>query len=205
MKLSIKNGRNNKVHIFFDDQYSLTVDGEYWFSSPWCIKKEIDDEEKEELKEEIECRRAWMSALDLLTMRSHSKKEIIDKLRRKYSKTAASLAAEKAVNLGLINDETFAEMYANELLNRKKYGISRIKNELRLKGISADIIESVVSSLDIDAKESIINLIDRKYARKLTDEKGRRSVISALQRLGYNYYDIKSALSEYEIEEIDEW
>ncbi len=205
MKLSFKHGKNNKIHIFFDEQYSLTTDSEYWFSSPWCRVKEIDEEDIEELREEIECRRAWMSALDLLEMRSHSKREIIQKLRRKYSQNAAELAAEKAVGLGLICDESFAEMYANELLNRKKYGIQRIKNELRLKGISADTVESVVSSLDIDAKESIINLVERKYARKLADEKGRRSVIAALQRLGYSYYDIKSALSEFDVEEIDEW
>ncbi len=205
MKLSFKNGRNNKIHIFFDNEYSLTVDSEYWFSSPWCRTKEIDEEEKEELKEEIECRRAWMSTLDLIEMRSHSEKEIVQKLRRKYSQNAAELAAKKAVELGLICDEAFAEMYASELLNRKKYGIQRVKNELRLKGISNDIIESVISSLDIDAKESIINLVERKYARKLTDEKGRRSVIAALQRLGYSYCDIKAALSEFDVEEIDEW
>ncbi len=206
MKLSIKNGKNNKIHIFFDDEYSLTVDSEYWYTSPWCIKKEIDEEEKEELSEEIECRRAWLKTLDLISMRSHSQKEIVTKLRQKFSQNAAELAAKKAVELGLICDESFAEMYANELLHRKKYGVSRIKNELRMKGISSDITESVISSLDIDAKESIINLVERKYARKINDEKGRRSVIAALQRLGYSYSDIKSALREFGAnEEIDEW
>ena len=206
MKLSVKNGRNNKIHIFSDDEYSLTVDSEYWYTSQWCTRKEIDEDEFEELKEDIENRRAWNSALDLLSIRSHSKKELVMKLRRRYSQNAAELAAEKAVGLGLLDDEGFAEMYAKELLERKKFGISRIKNELRLKGISSQIIESTISSLDIDAKESIISLIERKYARKLTDEKGRRSVIAALQRLGYSYSDIMSALREVsECDEYEEW
>lgn len=206
MKLSVKNGRNNKIHIFLDDEYSLTVDSEYWYTSPWCIKKEIDEEEKEELAEEIECRRAWNNALDLLSVRSHSQKELVGKLRRKYSQNAAELAAQKAVELGLLDDEAFAEMYARELIERKKYGLVRVKNELKLKGISSHIIESVLFSIDIDAKESIINLVNRKYARKLTDEKGIRSVIAALQRLGYSYSDIKSALREFDApEEFDEW
>ena len=207
MKLSVKNGRNNKIHIFFDEEYSLTVDSEYWYTSEWCVKKEIDEEEAELLKEEIEARRAWLSLLDLLSIRSHSKKEIVLKLRRKYSQSSAELAAQKAEGLGLLDDEAFAQMYANELLQRKKYGISRIKNELRLKGIDSDIIESVVYSLDIDAKESIINLINRKYLRKLDDEKGRRNVIAALQRLGYSYSDIVAALRQISDaeDEYEEW
>ena len=199
MKLSVKNGKNNKIHIFVDEEYSLTVDSEYWYTSPWCVKKEIDEEDFEELKEEISYRRAWLNALDLISMRSHSEKELITKLRRKYSQNTAEAVAEKAAELGLIDDEAFAEMYARELIERKKYGISRVKNELRLKGISSHIIESVLLSLDIDSKESIISLVERKYARKLSDEKGRRQVISALQRLGYSYSDIRSALNEFQL------
>ncbi len=205
-KLSVKNGRDNKIHIFFDDNYSLTVDNEYWYTSEWCTKKEIDEEEKEELKEEIECRRAWNSAIELLSIRSHSQKELVLKLRRKYSQNAAELAARKAVELGLLDDEDFAQMYARELVERKKYGLSRVKNELRMKGISSDIVESVISSLDIDVKQSIINLVNRKYIRKLSDEKGKRNVIASLQRLGYSYSDIQSALREIDVfDETDEW
>lgn len=206
MKLSTKSGRENKIHIFLDGEYSLTVDSEFWFTSRWCRIKEIDEEDLEELREDIEMRRAWLKALDLLSLRSHSQKELIVKLRRKYSQETAEAVAHKAAELGLIDDEAFAEMYARELIERKKYGISRVKNELRLKGISSHIIESVIFSLDFDSKESIINLVERKYARKLSDEKGRRQVIAALQRLGYSYSDIRAALSEFDIsDETDEW
>jgi len=206
MKLSTKSGRENKIHIFLDGEYSFTVDSEFWFTSGWCRIKEIDEEDLEELREDIEMRRAWLKALDLLSLRSHSQKELIVKLRRKYSQETAEAVAHKAAELGLIDDEAFAEMYARELIERKKYGISRVKNELRLKGISSHIIESVIFSLDFDSKESIINLVERKYARKLSDEKGRRQVIAALQRLGYSYSDIRAALSEFDIsDETDEW
>lgn len=206
MKLSTKSGRENKIHIFLDGEYSLTVDSEFWFTSRWCRIKEIDEEDLEELREDIEIRRAWLKALDLLSVRSHSQKELVGKLRRKYSQETAEAVAHKAAELGLIDDEAFAEMYARELVERKKYGISRVKNELRIKGISSHIIESVIFSLDFDSKESIINLVERKYARKLSDEKGRRQVIAALQRLGYSYPDIRAALSEFDIsDETDEW
>ena len=50
MKLTTKPGRNNKIHIFADEEYSLTVDSEYWYTSPWCVKKEIDEEDFESVK-----------------------------------------------------------------------------------------------------------------------------------------------------------
>ncbi len=206
MKLTTKSGRENKIHIFLDGEYSLTVDSEFWFTSRWSRIKEIDEGDLEELREDIEMRRAWFKALDLLSIRSHSQKELVGKLRRKYSQETAEAVAQKAAELGLIDDETFAEMYAKELIERKKYGISRVRNELRLKGISSHTIESVLFSLDIDSKESIINLVERKYSHKLADEKGRRQVIAALQRRGFSYSDIKSALSDFVIsDEYDEW
>ena len=206
MKLTAKSGRENKIHIFIDDEYSLTVDSEFWFTSEWSRIEEIDEEDLEELREDVEMRRAWLKALDLLSIRSHSRKELTGKLRRKYSQNTAEAVAHKAAELGLIDDEAFAEMYAKELLERKKYGISRVKNELRLKSISSHIIESVLFSLDIDSKESIINLVERKYSHKLADEKGRRQVIAALQRRGFSYSDIKSALGEIDVsDEYVEW
>ena len=206
MKITTKNGRNNKIHIFIDEEYSLTVDSEYWHTSEWCRVKEIDEEDLEALREDIEMRRAWLNALDLISMRSHSEKELVMKLRRKYSQNIAEAVAHKASALGLIDDEAFAEMYAKELIERKKYGIARVKNELRLKGISSHIIESVLLSLDIDGKESIINLVERKYSHKLSDEKGRKQVIAALQRRGFSFSDIRAALSEFDsTEEFDEW
>lgn len=206
MKITTKNGRNNKIHIFIDEEYSLTVDSEYWYTSEWSRIKETDEEGLEELRLDIEMRRAWLNALDLISMRSHSEKELVQKLRRKYSQNTAEAVAEKASALGLIDDESFAEMYAKELIERKKYGVSRVKNELRLKGISSHIIESVLLSLDIDGKESIINLVEKKYSHKLADEKGRRQVIAALQRRGFSYSDIRAALSEFTAaEEFDEW
>ena len=201
MKIESKRGKGNKIHISLDGEYALTVDSDYWYTSRWFDKKEIDDEDVEELKEEIEKRRAFNNALDLISVRLHSRKELKDKLRRKYSETAAESAAEKAVGLGLVNDEYFAEIYASELCERKKYGLMRIRQELRQKGIDSDIIENVLSSLDFDSKESIIDIINKKYSRKLSDANDRKKVVAALQRLGYSFSDIRSAMNEFESED----
>lgn len=197
MKLSVKSGREDKVHIFIDSEYNLTVDAEYWYLSKYHTLSEIDDETYEEMEQEIEKRRAFKKGLSLSSSRLHSKYEIYQKLLRNFSKEASEYAADKCEEIGVINDRDFAELYASELLERKGMGISRIRLELRRKGVPNDISQEIIDSLECDENQQIKNLIEKKYFRRLADEKGRRSVFNALVRLGYSYGDVKSAIEEY--------
>ncbi|MEG1845614.1 MAG: regulatory protein RecX [Oscillospiraceae bacterium] len=199
MILSIKSGRANKIHIYIDDEYKLTVDRDYWFSEKWRNKKEISDEELTELTAAVNSRRAFNAGLDLLSRRSHGKIELVKKLSVKHTKEAALAAVERIEELGLINDERFAELYADELYRRKGFSVSRIKRELILKGIDREIAENVAETLDKDDINRIIILLQTKYSRYLSDEKGIKRATNALIRLGYNYYDIKKAFHETEI------
>lgn len=197
MKISVKQGREDKIHIYVDDEYKLTVDAEYWYLSPWHNKKEIDEDEYEIMEAEIEKRRAFKNGVALCMSRLHSKGEIETKLNRKFSKEASNYAANKCEEIGIVNDEDFARLYAEELLERKGMGISRVRLELKRKGISSDIISSTLEEIEVDEKQQIKDLLERKYFRRLSDEKGRKSTFNALVRLGYSYSDIKYALEEF--------
>lgn len=197
MKISAKQGREDKVHIYIENEYKLTVDAEYWYLSPWHNKKEIDEDEYEIMEAEIEKRRAFKNGVALCMSRIHSKSEIETKLNRKFSKEASNYAANKCEEIGIVNDEDFAKLYAEELLARKGMGISRVRLELKRKGISSDIISSTLEEIEVDEKQQIKDLLERKYFRRLSDEKSRNSTFNALVRLGYSYSDIKYALEEF--------
>lgn len=200
MKLSVKSGREDKIHIFIDSVYKLTVDAEYWYLSKYHTLKEIDEPTYEEMEREIEKRRAFKKGMALSSSRLHSQYELYRKLLKSFPKEYASYAAEKCAQIGLVNDRDYAELFANELLSRKGMGVSRIKLELKRKGIDSDIIQEVCQELDCDEKQQIKDLIDKKYFRRLTDEKGKRSVFNALIRLGYSYGDVKNSIEEYILE-----
>ena len=89
------------------------------------------------------------------------------------------------------------------LVERKGMSVRGVKNELFQKGISREIADNVVESLDFDPVLRIIDLINTKYSRCLSDEKGMKRMVSALQRLGYRWSDINSALRQIEIETED--
>ena len=200
MKLSVKPGRENKIHIHIDGEYKMTVDSIYWYTCPWHSRKVIDEDELEILTDEIEKRRAFNSAVSLASTRLHSKGEIVAKLSRKFSRENAEYAAEKCEETGLVNDRDFALLYADELANRKNMGLSRIRLELRRKGISAELIEEALEEIDIDPEEKLKDIIERKYLRYLGDEKGKKRTVNALLRLGYGYSDIKRVLEYFDAE-----
>ena len=207
MKLSVNIGKQNKIHIICDGEYKFTVDAEYWFSSPYHGINNIDnDEELAAFYEAVGSRCAFIAGLRLLSYHDHSEKELINKLVQKGHKFENAVSAcEKLKEFRYIDDERFAENYANNLIDRKGMSIRGIKNELFRKGVSREIADIVCENLDNDPILVIIYLLNTKYSRYLSDEKGIRKTVAALQRLGYRWSDINSAMRrlEVETEEID--
>ncbi|MBR2315402.1 MAG: regulatory protein RecX [Clostridia bacterium] len=194
MLLTYEKGKADKIHISIDGNYTMTVDSTYWYGLGIKNKTEINEEELAQLKNRVNSRRAFNKAVELISRREHSRKEIITKLTQRSYGEVASEVADELERLGYLNDERFAAMYAKELKHRKNMGKRRIAQELYLKGISRDIIESVMDEIDENPVEDIIEIINRKYRRYLGDEKGCNRTVNALIRLGYGYSDIKTAL-----------
>ena len=205
MKITAKSGRKDKIHIYIDGEYLLTVDEIFWFSCGYVSGDEINREELTAFEEAAGSRRAFNSALNSLDYRDHSEKEIRAKLLRKHNAEYVDEAVEKLIELDLVNDERYAENYARELFERKKFGKMRIKAELRAKGISAETANSAVEALFEDEEpdniQRIVDIIGKRYYNRMNDEVGRKKVFSALQRMGYSFSDIREAMSEFSDDE----
>ncbi len=205
MKITAKSGRKDKIHIYINGEYLLTVDEIFWFSCGLVSGDEINEEELTAFEEAAGSRRAFNSALNSLDYRDHSEKEIRAKLLRKHDADYVDEAVEKLIELDLVNDERYAENYARELFERKRFGKMRIKSELRAKGISADIANAAVEELfeeeEPDNVQRIVDIIGKRYYNRMNDEVGRKKVFSALQRMGYSFSDIREAMSEFSDDE----
>ena len=53
MKLTVKEGKANKIHIYVDEEYRATVDSDYWYSEKYRNYKEINEEELTESSNSI--------------------------------------------------------------------------------------------------------------------------------------------------------
>lgn len=205
MKISVSKGKQNKIHISCDGEYMFTVDAEYWFSSPYHGREFIEDnEELTAFFEAVGSRCAFIAGLRLLSYRDHSSKELVTKLVQKgHKREYSESAVEKLSEYGYVNDERYASYLASSLLERKGMNSNAIRSELLRKGISREISDNVVESLDIDPVLRIIDLLNTKYSRKISDEKGVKRTVASLQRLGYKWSDINTAFRRLEIETED--
>lgn len=200
MIITSKPGLGNKVHISIDGKYTLTLYDDYWHRLKIKEGQEISEEELASLKEEAGFRLAYEKGIQYLTNRSHSRKELFEKLKLKYGAPAAERAIEKLDYLGYINDEAFATEYAGYLFEVKKYDVKRISYELKLKGIDSEIASNALKTLDNEPILRIIEMLRTKYYNKTNSEKELKKLVNRFVRMGYSYSDIRSAFDECELE-----
>ncbi len=189
--------RKSLVQLYLDGEAAVKIDAEIFLRSGLKPGAELSDEELHELIQASDARRAREKALYLLEHRSHSKKELTEKIARTAaSREAAQAAADRMEELGLLNDEAYARDLARELFLRRRFGKIRVRQELRLKGIAPELIEELLEEYGDEelALENIRAVLEKKYAGWREEEKLRRRAFSALQRLGYSYDLIRSAM-----------
>lgn len=83
MKLTMKPGRGEKVHLLVDNVYTATTNQDHWFSTGLKNGDELTEEQLADLLAEVSYRRMYDKALTLLSSRDYSRKELSDKLVRK--------------------------------------------------------------------------------------------------------------------------
>ena len=196
---ALKEKRKGLTRVFIDGEYAMTLDTMVLLENHIKEHSEIDDDELYILVKKSKERRANEKALTLLERRSHSKQELANKIARTMDRDSAVAAAEKMEEIGLVNDRDFAERYARELFERKKFGKIRVKQELKLKGIDKEIIEDVLLVYeDFDVEEQIKNILVSKYPLYKEDEKVKARAVAALQRRGFSFSDIRGVISDLE-------
>ena len=191
--------RKQMCALFIDGEYVMNLDAQTLIENRFDVGREIDDDALKEIIEKSGERRAKEKALWLISYRNHSEKELFDKLRRDFDEASAQKAVSRMAELGLINDEEFAKAYARRLVYGKKLSAKAAEYELLRKGIDKPTAEQVIGELDYDAQAQIIDFINRKY-KNISDEKIKRRAVAALQRKGYGWDEIKSALETIESE-----
>lgn len=203
---NIEKGKGKRYKVYVDGLYWASLDPEVIVDARLKEDLECDGEFLEQIKYKADVRRAKERALYLLEYRDHSRRELVDKLKKDVDEEIAESTADKMEEFGFLDDERYAEKLARDLLTRKKLGRQRAFYELQRKGIERELAGQVLDEAEIDPADQLNALIEKKYARYLGDEKGRKKVVGALLRLGHRYEDIKRALEQYqEFEENEQW
>ena len=194
---AIEPRRKGLCALYIDGELAMQLDAETVLSHRFDVGREITDEQLHSCVIDSDRKRCKDKAMWLISYRDHSRRELIDKLRRDYSADSAEAAVSRLEELGLVDDMRYARRYAAELIRVKHLSDRGVRQKLREKGVDRDLIDEIMAEYDPDETAKIRAVIEKKYARDLADEKARRRAVNALSRLGFSYSDIKSVITEY--------
>jgi len=102
----------------------------------------------------------------------------------------ASAVLDELELQGLLNDLEFAQIWSESRQRQKKLSKRVIAQELRVKGVSQDIIEETIEKIDDeDEYQMAYNLAERKYrsCAHLEQEVIYRRVSGLLSRKGFSH------------------
>jgi regulatory protein len=137
----------------------------------------------------------YNKALDIISRREHSEKEIREKLYKKFNDNKVSeLVITSLIEKGLVNDHRFAEMYIIAR-KRKGFGPKKIAYELLAKGVSDDISSQALNE-EGGWRIAALNAFNKKYKNGIADnfkEMNKQKIF--LQNRGFTFEEIDSVFT----------
>lgn len=193
--------KQGRMALFFDEEFAFSVDLETLTQFGLQKGMTFSEDEFAQLQEKTQYKKARDRAFKLLGYKSYTRQMLWQRLRQEeFPEETVTEVLDRLEELGLLNDLDYAVRCSKDLLNLKKYSVSRVRQELRHRGVEEADIDRALEQVDCDPIVQIHQVIEKKYKNGLSDEKGRRRAVNGLLRLGYAYGQIRQALQDYEIE-----
>ena len=189
--------------------------------------KELSEQDAAALTAAAEQSKLNERAVELLSARAMSRKELVDKLstpvrrRRKQDgermepdpeeqqaateqlRAAAEKIADRMEQLGLLNDEEYGRSVVRHYA-AKGFGVRKIRDELYRRGVPRQYWETALSELS-ECEDAGADKLDELVRKKLRGAEPTREnlkkVSDYLARRGFGWEEISSALDRYRTDE----
>jgi len=165
---------------------------------------DLSEEKAEELKAAAGRSAARSKALDYISHRPLSRKELFDKLtarpRDKEKSPLCTPDEAEAVcdwleDLGYLNDAEYAKTVARHY-SAKGYGEHKVKDELFRRGVPRQYWDEALSEAE-DPEEGVDAFLQKRFKGRAPDPKELKKAADALARRGYNWGEIREGLNRY--------
>lgn len=190
--------KGNRWHVYLDNDIDFLL-----YKSEVRKLNLVQDARIEEKQYEIIVdtlyKRARERALYILDDAYKTKNQIIDKLKAGcYPEFIIDKVVGYLVEYDLINDDRYASMYIDFKASSKSK--RQIVQDLYLKGLSKETIDSAFENNDFSEEDSLKKIIEKRKCRyDLTNQKDIEKFYRYLIGKGYPYHEVKRVLSLYNI------
>lgn len=193
-KLEVQKNDETRANLYLDDKFFAGISIEIIMKNQIKKGMEISAEKLEELILQDEKSKALTKAVKYISGNLKTIKQIRDYLRKKeYNKITIDYVIEKMQEYGYLDDEAYAKAYI--LTNSKKYGKLKLVSELRNKGVSEKIIDTLFEE-DIEMLDSIEAVAEKYLKNKVVDEKTLQRLSRFLYSRGYEFDKINRIINE---------
>ena len=206
--LSVQKRNKDRVNIELDGEYAFSLYLETAVKYGLKKGKDLSNEEIQTYKKEDGRKYAFEAALNYLSYKARTTKEMVDYLKKKeMDEESIGYAIEKLEEYKYLNDEQYAEDYVKYYQSNPRYGAKMLEYRLIQKGISASIAKRVCETFREDEEGRVIIELIRKARKKyagLEPIKQRDKIYRLLISKGFDYDKIKSIWRKVLEEDIEE-
>lgn len=190
-KIEAQKRRPSRLSIYLDGRFALGVDVRVAQELGLRQGLELNQRQLEKVTLAEEKNRAKSFALDFIGYRARSVWEVAQRLKKRgYPGEVVDQVVEELRQNGLLNDVQFAIQWARGRMDTKPLGEHLLRQELRLKGISREIVEKTVAETfgQISQRDLAAELLRARRKRYLGLDRGkaRRRMADFLLRRGFS-------------------
>ncbi|AGG07080.1 MULTISPECIES: regulatory protein RecX [Dehalococcoides] len=203
-------GGNQRCKISLDGKEFFSLSLKVCEREGLKVDQELSSSQIETLKLIDNCQSCYEAAMGYLSYRPRSQSELAQKLvRRGFCSQDIDSILAKLKEQGLVNDQAFAQFWNDNRQSFRPRSRSLTSLELKRKGISSEIIETVVST--VDEVDSAYRAAETKAKNLPKDNYHifRQRLSQFLLRRGFSYEVISRTVSrlwnEYGNDPIDEF
>ena len=191
-KLEVQKNDKNRVNLYVDDEFYSGIPAELVYLEHLKTGLEIDEKDLKKIIFENEKSKAMSRVTKYIGSSLKTQKQIRYYLRKKeYSDDTIEFVMSKLVEYNYIDDKKYAQAYV--LTYGKKYGKLKLKSQLKVKGVSEEIIECVLEDNKVDSIESVAS----KYLKnKVMSYEVCQKLFRFLYSRGYEFDEINSYINK---------
>lgn len=207
-KITVQKKNKERYNIFLDEEYAFSIDEAILINYHLRKGLEVEKEFLANIVEEDHIRKGYQAAINFLSYRMRSVKEVKDYLLKKEMEAeVVTTIIERLTREKYLSDMEFARAFVQTRLNLSLKGPGSIKRELIEKGIGeAEILNSMQLYTDELQLEKAIIFLKKKYPTKLKTSRAEqeRKLYTLLVSNGFSQGVIQQAFKLYSEENEDD-
>ncbi len=190
-----------RCNIYLNNNFYCGLELETVMKFRLKVGQEIDTDKLDEIQCDSERLKATEKALNFLSNRAKTKKQVKEYLQKKgYTEKTVSAVMEKLIEYKYVSDENYAEDYVRVYSSKK--GKRLIAMELKQRGVLEDDMRLALDSIE-NEEESALKIAEKYIKNK---EKSKENLLKCYKYLiskGFDYDLAKQTVERIKTDEDD--